>query len=73
MTIKEMILDYMANVGPLTVGTCYTEIGTVELRKRVSELRQEGYLILDRPITRRNRWGKKVTFNEYTLFGGATK
>lgn len=70
MTTKEMILDYMANVGPLTVATCLSEIGTVELRKRISELRSEGYVILSRPVSRRNRWGKKVTYNEYSLMGG---
>lgn len=70
MTIKEMILDYLQNVGPLTVASCLTEIGTVELRKRVSELRREGYLILSRPIKRRNRYGTKIAYNEYTLIGG---
>lgn len=71
MTIKEMILDYLQNVGPLTVATCMTEIGTVELRKRVSELRQEGYVILSRPIRKRNRYGTKIEYNEYTIMGGA--
>ena len=70
MTTKEMILDYLENVGPLTVASCMAEIGTVELRKRISELREEGYLILSRPITRPNRYGRKITFNEYTLMGG---
>lgn len=71
MTTKEMILDYLENVGTLTVGTCYNEIGTVDLRARVSELRKEGYLILSRPVTKRNRWGKKIRYNEYMLMGGA--
>ena len=70
MTTKEMILDYLANVGPLTVASCLSEIGTVDLRARVSELRKDGHMILSRPITRRNRWGKKITYNEYTLMGG---
>lgn len=71
MTTKEMILDYLQTVGPLTVGTCYQEIGTVDLRARVSELRRDGYMILSRPITKRNRWGKKITFNEYSMGGKA--
>ena len=67
MTTKEMILDYLTNVGPLTVASCMTEIGTVDLRARVSDLRKDGHFILTRPITKTNRWGKKVTFNEYSM------
>ena len=71
MTIKEMIIDYLKNVGSLTVATCLSEIGTVELRKRVSELRREGYPILSRPVKHRNRYGKMIEHNEYYLLGGA--
>lgn len=70
MTIKEMILDYLQNVGPLTVASCLTEIGTVELRKRVSELRREGYFILSRPIKRQNRYGTWIEYNEYSMGSG---
>lgn len=67
MTTKEMILDYLQKVGPLTTATCLSEIGTVDLRARVSELRRDGHFIFARPITKRNRYGKKITFNEYSM------
>lgn len=67
MTTNEMILDYLQNVGPLTSATAFTEIGTLKLTSRISELRRDGHLILQRPITRRNRYGKKITFNEYSM------
>ena len=67
MTTNEMILDYLRNVGPLTSAKAFEEIGTLKLTTRISELRRDGYLILQRPITKLNRYGKTITFNEYSM------
>lgn len=67
MTTNEMILDYLQHYGPLTSAKAFEEIGTLKLTTRISELRREGYLIFDRPIKKKNRWGKTITYNEYSM------
>jgi len=67
MTEKEMLLDYLQNVGPLTSAQWFYEAGSLKLTTRVSELRSEGYTIFQRRIKKPNRWGQMRRFNEYSM------
>lgn len=42
---KERVLDWLVNVGPLTVREAMFELGINSLPARVMELRREGYAI----------------------------
>lgn len=45
----------------------FFEIGTLDLPKRVSELRREGLEIESRKVKRTNRFGKTIYHNEYRI------
>ena len=67
---KKRILKYMNDFGSITTYDAFKDIGCTKLTTRISELRQEGYLIIGTAETSTNRYGEKVTYNRYRL-GGA--
>ena len=67
---KQRILKYMNDFGSITTYDAFKDIGCTKLTTRISELRQEGYLIIGTAETSTNRYGEKVTYNRYRL-GGA--
>lgn len=67
---KQRILKYMADFGSITTYDAFKDIGCTKLTTRISELRQESYLIIGTAETSTNRYGEKVTYNRYRL-GGA--
>lgn len=67
---KQRILKYMNEFGSITTYDAFKDIGCTKLTTRISELRQEGYLIIGTAETSTNRYGEKVTYNRYRL-GGA--
>lgn len=67
MTQKDIVLDHLTNVGALTTFEAFTEYGITRLPSRICELRQEGHEIVGKYKTKRNRYGKPVSFCEYRL------
>ena len=67
---KQRILKYMNDFGSITTYDAFKDIGCTKLTTRISELRQEGYLIIGTAESSTNRYGEKVTYNRYRL-GGA--
>ena len=67
---KKRILKYMSDFGSITTYDAFKDIGCTKLTTRISELRQEGYLIIGTAESSTNRYGEKVTYNRYRL-GGA--
>lgn len=67
---QQRILKYMNEFGSITTYDAFKDIGCTKLTTRISELRQEGYLIIGTAETSTNRYGEKVTYNRYRL-GGA--
>lgn len=67
MTQSEEILRYMELAGSITPAVAYEEIGCLRLAARISDLRKRGYKIASEYVTRKNRWGRKVTFCRYRL------
>ena len=67
ITKKNRVIDYMRLFGRITVLDAVRDLGTTELRKLVSEIRQDGTVIYSRPKTTKNRFGEKVVINEYSL------
>lgn len=68
MTQKEMVLDHLKNFHGITPLKALEEYGSLRLSAIIHELRhKDGYNIATNYITRKNRFGKSVTFAEYTL------
>lgn len=69
LTMEERVIDALGGRKGLTVNECTRFIGTTELRKRVSDLKQKGYKIVDRWETGLNRHGFPTRFKRYFLIG----
>lgn len=63
----EHIMQYMQTFGSITTFEAFTELGCVRLGARISEMRKSGINIIGESETRRNRFGKLVTFMRYRL------
>ena len=70
LTQKQMILDHLHLHGKITPLEALSEYGCYRLSAVIFNLRDEGYPIVTNPLSRKNRFGKTVTFAEYTLEKG---
>lgn len=66
-TQVDYILMYMREFGSITTFEAFTELGVARLGARISEMRKAGHNIIGETETRRNRFGKMVTFMRYRL------
>lgn len=64
MSIKSSILEYLKSGKRLTALEALSLFGTMNLRNRISELRQEGYNIQDKLIHNENN---KKHYSQYWL------
>ena len=69
MSQEKQVLQYMRDFGSITTYDAFTDLGITRLSARINELRKTGYEIEGTPETRRNRYGRKVTFNRYKEVG----
>ena len=71
MTQNEMIFNHLVEFGSITPMKAIEEYGCLRLAARISELKEglkdTGMTIRTDMIQRENRFGKKVSFAEYTL------
>ena len=63
----DYILDFMKENGSITTFDAFTELGCVRLGARISEMRKRGINIIGKSETRKNRFGKNVSFMRYRL------
>lgn len=66
-TQKEMVLQHLENFGSITTWESYEDYGITRLPSRICELRQEGHEITGKMETKRNRYGRPVSFMRYEL------
>ena len=66
MTLERAVLNYMTDYGSITT-LDGIKIGTVDLRKIISELRGKGVPIGDRWEEGINRYGAKTRYKRYYL------
>ena len=66
-TQKQMILDYMVQYGSISTFEAFTDLGVTKLTTRISELRKDGYPIKGEPMTAKNRFGRQISYNIYSL------
>ena len=69
MTQKEMIVRHLTDYGHITSYEAFTEYGITRLAARIHDLRADGYKICGAVQYARNRYGKKVKFERYSLEG----
>lgn len=67
MTQKEIVLRHMKEMGSISSFEAFTEYGITRLAARIHDLREDGYNIKASVHDARNRYGKKVRFERYTL------
>lgn len=53
----------------ITCQECYQHIGTTELRRIISRLKEKGYNITDRWIDDFNKFGQPVRYKRYYCLG----
>jgi len=66
-TQTQTVLEYMQRHKTINSFECYLQLQIVDLQHAIYELRKEGYNIVDKWITKKNRLGKRVKFKEYRL------
>ncbi len=69
-TQNERILDYIAEHGSITQLEALTELGVMRLASRISDLKRQGYNIISKTETVKNRFDEKCSIKRYSL-GGA--
>ena len=69
-TQKELVLNHLKNNGFITTYESYEKYGITRLAQMIRLLRQDGFNIENKHIVKLNRWGYKVTYDEYWLKDG---
>lgn len=66
-TQSEMILNHLKYIGGITSSQAWAMYGCTRLSARINDLRAKGVDIVAERITKRNRFGEKVSVNQYRL------
>lgn len=66
-TQKLRVLDYLEKNKTINSYECFIKLQIVDLQKAIQLLRNEGYKITDKWITKINKMGKKIRYKEYRL------
>ena len=66
-TQEERVLTWIKSKGEITSVTAYTELGIIQLPKRIWNLKRMGYKIKTEWREGKNRYGDKVRFCAYSL------
>ena len=67
MSQKEMILEYIADMGHITAWEAMRDLGIMRLASRVHEIRKSGIDITGTMFRSKNRYGKKIRYMIYTM------
>jgi hypothetical protein len=63
----ELILQYLNDFGSITTFESYTELGITRLPSRIFDLKQRGYKFEEEWVSKKNRYGKMISFKKYIL------
>ena len=66
MSQCEMIIKYLNDFGSITTFESYEQLGITRLPSRIWDLKQKGYDFEEEWISKKNRYGKSVSFKKYT-------
>lgn len=68
-TQNERILDYIAQNGSITQLEALNELGVMRLASRISDLKRQGYNIISKTESVKNRYGEKCSIKRYSIGG----
>lgn len=71
-TQAQRVLDYIEEHGSITQFEAMTELGIMRLASRISELKKNGYNIVSRMITVKNRFGENCSVKQYSMGSGSS-
>lgn len=64
---QDRVLNYIKEFGSITSAECFTELGIIDLPKKICLFQDEGYVFKKEPITKKNRYGDSTTYKRYSL------
>lgn len=67
MTQCEKILDYMLSNGSITPLDAMKEFGCMRLASRITDLKAQGYDIMSKMESNKNRYGDTVRYARYII------
>ena len=67
MNQRNRIIRYLKDFGSITAYEAVSELGILQLSSRLGELEKMGYSFERERLTRKNRYGEKVTFMRYSF------
>lgn len=65
---NDRVLKYMKDFGSINPLQALGDLGVMRLASRISDLKDDGWLITKRMVKGVNRWGEKISYAEYKLF-----
>lgn len=63
----EMIIKYLNEKGSITTYESFIELGVTRLASRIVDLKNQGYEFSEEWVTKKNRYGKPISFKKYIL------
>ncbi len=66
---RKRIIEYIKQYGSITTYDAFNDLGIACLPKRISELKEEGYVFRIVIEANKNRYGDPVSYNRYFLVG----
>lgn len=70
LTQCEKILNYIKSNGSITPLDALREFGCMRLASRITDIKAQGYDIISKLESNKNRYGDTVRYARYTLKGG---
>lgn len=67
MTQTAMVQDYMERFGSISPVEAYADLGCMRLGARIADLKKAGVPIRREMETRKNRFGKNVSYARYSI------
>lgn len=71
-TQAQRVLDYIEEFGSITQYEALKDLGIMRLASRISELKKQGYSIVGRMITVKNRFGEDCKVKQYSMGSGSS-
>lgn len=69
MTQKQRILEHLKKYGSITTWDSFSLYGDTRLSDKIYQLKKDNYEFDEEWITKKNRYGKPVSFKKYILRG----
>ena len=64
---QDRVLNYIKKHGSITSAQCFTDLGIIDLPKKICLLQDEGYEFVKESISNKNRYGDVTRYKRYSL------